>query len=64
MGGGEGKHSQCLGDRRQCGLALAVLSRPPPGLAPTETYCPPEHCLPGLRDILSVVGADDLLHKH
>ena len=59
-----GKHSQCVGDRRQCGLGLAVLSRPPPGLIPTKTYCPPEHCLPRLRDIHSVIKADDLLHKH
>ena len=59
-----GKHSQCSGDRRQCVLTLAVLSRPPPVLTPTETYCPPEHCLPRVRDIPSVIGADDLLHKH
>ena len=59
-----GKHSQCFGDRRQCGLCLAVLSRPPHGLTPTEIYCPPEHCLPGFKDIPSVIGADDLLQKH
>ena len=45
-------------------LALTVLRRPPPGLTPTETYCPPECCLPGVRDIHSVIGAYDLLHKH
>ena len=41
-----------------------MLSRPHTGLTPTETSCPPEHCLPGVRDIPSVIGADDLLHKH
>ena len=63
MGGGEGSILSVLGieDNVGCSCLSEQTSR---GLTPTEKNCPPEHCLPGVKDIPSVIGEDDLLHKH
>ena len=67
MGGGERSILSVLGIEDKVGSAsprLLCAEQTSRGLTPTEMNCPPEHWLPGVKDIPSVIGADDLLHKH